>query len=128
MNGNIGRGSGGPFLAGLAPSTRPEIVLTQMYFLVCIPVRLALFGLVFALRKEPYTPWIVGAAALISILHLSMQPFDVGQWWSRRFQLVMAVAILSACILMHQRCIEPWVLPFLLYTSLLGGLVQRLSL
>lgn len=126
--GKIGHDPFGKFLATLFPKMKPDVVLTRMYFGVCVPFRLLLFTLVFVYRKEKITPWIVGLAALVSFFHLSTQPFDIGQWWSRRFQLIMSAAVLGTCFLMVSKCIEPWVLPFLLYTSVLGGLVQRAAL
>lgn len=105
--------------AGVDKKTR-----AQLYLTVCVPTRLALYSLVLIERNHPVMPWMVGLFAILSLFHLSMSPFDVGQWWSRRFQWLISILIVFACantiITKHSTI----VIPVLLYTSVFGGLIQ----
>lgn len=114
-------------LEWIHPSTPIPILRTQLYYMVCILFRLALYNLVFVLRNEWYIPIIVGLFSLLSIVHLSFSAFQHNQrqWWSKKFQLVMSVLILLCCIGTYCGCIPTLVVPCLLYISIIGGLIQR---
>lgn len=114
-------------LEWLKPITPIPILRTQLYYFVCIIFRLALYNLVFIMRNEWYTPIIVGIFSFIAIIHLSFSAFQKNQpqWWSKRFQFIMSLLILISCIATYQKYISTWIVPFLLYSSILGGLIQR---
>lgn len=115
-------------LEWLKPTTASiPLLRTQLYYMVCIVFRLALYNLVFVLRNEWYVPWMVGMGALLSIAHLSSSAFlpDQPQWWSKKFQWTMSVLVMVACMFTIQKKIPTWVVPFLLYMSVVGGLIQR---
>lgn len=115
-------------LGSLHPSKPISLLRTQLYYMVCIFFRLALYNLVFIMRDEWYTPIIVGLFSFLSIVHLT--PFVVfqrnqHQWWSKKFQLLMSILVLISCATTYYGLVSTLVVPLLLYTSLIGGLVQR---
>lgn len=114
-------------LKWLQPITPLPLLRTQLYYLVCIVFRLALYNLVWVLRKEWYTPIIVGVFAFMAIIHLSRTAFQPNQyqWWSKKFQFVMSIFVFFCCIATYLKKVPTILLPLLLYSSLLGGLLQR---
>ena len=100
------------------PSNRKKV-----YYGVCIWVRLILFSLVFYYRKNKYMPYIVGILSLFTILY-NKDDIPGRQWWSKRFDLSIAVLLLISCVLVITDKINPVVMPLLLYSSLLGGILQ----
>lgn len=115
------------FLEWSQPTTSIPLLRTQLYYMVCIFFRLALFNLVFVLRKEWYMPVFVGIGSFLSVVHLSFSAFRIhqNQWWSKKFQWVISILVLCGCILVYQGHIPAVIIPLLLYLSLLGGLAQR---
>lgn len=113
-------------LRWLRPSAPRDVLRTQLYYGVCVLVRLALFNLVFIFRNEWWVPPVVGVVALLSVVRLAPSVADPGrQWWSKRFQLVVAVLVVVACIVVWWAKRFQVVVPVLLYVSLLGGLAWR---
>lgn len=108
-------------------STPIPLLRTQLYYLVCIFFRLALYNLVFVLRKEKYTPVLVGVCALLAIVFLSFSAFQPHprQWWSKKFQFVLSLLIFVSCIATYRGHLSTMVVPVLLYMSIIGGLIQR---
>lgn len=100
------------------PSNRKKV-----YYGICIWVRLILFTLVFYYRKNKYMPYIVGILSVFTILNLK-DDIPGRQWWSKRFDLGIAVLLLMSCVLVILGKINPVVMPLLLYSSLLGGIMQ----
>lgn len=115
-------------LEWIHPSKPIPLLRTQLYYTVCIVFRMALYNLVFVMRDEWYTPIVVGLFSLVSILHLSSAVIfqrNQRQWWSKKFQLFMSIIILANCIATHYGLVSTLVVPILLYTSIIGGLIQR---
>ena len=99
---------------------------TRLYVAVCVLVRAGLYSLVWLCRDRPWVPWVVGAFSIVTILNLGGSVCAAGaQWWSKRFQLGIAVALLSVCLLGDK--VPSAVIPALLATSLVGGIAQRIS-
>ena len=101
----------------------------QVFYSICIPVRLSLYFAVFLFRDHWIVPYIVGLASLLAIFNLISSFWTMGnqnQWWSKRFQAVMSMAILVACIAVVYKKINSTWIPVLLFTSLLGGIIQSL--
>ena len=111
-------------LEWLHPTTPIPLLRTQLYYLVCIVFRLALFNLVLVLRNQWQTHVAVAIACSIAIVHLSFSAFQPNQrqWWSKKFQLLMSILVLMATTMTPYTTL---IVPILLYASLLGGLVQR---
>ena len=89
-------------------------------FVVCVLVRTLLYSGVYHYIENPLTPIFVGIGSLISVYQLS-KPTENRQWWSKKFQLIMSLFVLLACI------VAPVYVPLLLFSSLFGGVLQRLS-
>lgn len=111
-------------LQWINPSTPIPLLRTQLYYLVCIVFRLALYNLVYVMRNEWQTHVAVAIASSVAIIHLSLSAFQPNQrqWWSKKFQLLMSILVLLATIMTPYTNL---LVPVLLYVSLLGGLVQR---
>lgn len=104
------------------PSNRKNV-----YYGICIWVRLILFSLVFYYREYKYMPYILGGFSILSIMHYKDNIKNPGrQWWSKRFDLSIAILLLISCVLVVVRKINPVFMPIILYTSLLGGIMQSL--
>ena len=102
------------------PSTRKKV-----YYGVCIWVRLILFSLVFYYREYKYMPYILGVFSIFSIIHYKDNIKTAGrQWWSKRFDLTIAILLLISSVLVIRGKIDPVFMPVILYTSLLGGVIQ----
>jgi hypothetical protein len=89
-------------------------------FIICIIVRALLYYGVYVYKDVPVTRYIVGTASVVSMFQLS-RPTEDKQWWSKKFQLVMATFVLMACILSRMD-----VASYLLFASLMGGIIQRM--
>lgn len=102
------------------PSNRKNV-----YYGICIWVRLILFSLVFYYREYKYMPYILALFSVSSIMHYKEVIKTPGkQWWSKRFDLSIAILLLISCVLVIGGKINPVFMPIILYTSLLGGLIQ----
>jgi hypothetical protein len=96
----------------------------MVYYGICIWVRLALYTYIYKHKDEKYIPYVVGALAIGTIMNLQSSITNPGkQWWSKRFDLGIAVALLISTVLVIMEKIDPIVMPLLLYTSLLGGII-----
>jgi hypothetical protein len=102
------------------PSNRKKV-----YYGVCIWVRLILFSLVFYYREYKYMRYILGVFSIFSIIHYKDNIKTAGrQWWSKRFDLTIAILLLISSVLVIRGKIDPVFMPVILYTSLLGGVIQ----
>ena len=102
------------------PSNRKKV-----YYGVCIWVRLILFSLVFYYREYKYMPYILGVFSIFSIIHYKDNIKTAGrQWWSKRFDLTIAILLLISSVLVIRGKIDSIFMPVILYTSLLGGVIQ----
>lgn len=104
----------------------------KLFWGVCIWVRLILFGLVLYFITQEWSskwvPYIVGIFSLFAIYSLSSNFIkgENSQWWSKKFDLLIAVLVLISCIIFaftHKyRC----AIPILLFISLFGGIIQNI--
>ena len=72
----------------------PELKLVT-FLTICILVRLVLAGLATLYHEKTITPYIVAVVAIFAIWNL-FPILDKGQWWSRKFHLVIAILVLLA--------------------------------
>ena len=100
------------------PETRSKL------FIVCVIVRTLLYSGVYVYRDEPWMPYIVGVLALASIFQLT-RPTENRQWWSKKFQLVMAILVLASALAVKFANFDSRSMAGLLFISLLGGIFQR---
>lgn len=93
-------------------------------FIVCVVVRALLYSGVYVYRDEEWMTPLVGVLAMASIYQLS-KPTENKQWWSKKFQLVMAVLVLASAIAVKFFGLDSRSMSLLLFTSLVGGIFQR---
>lgn len=100
------------------------LVRKRLFYMVCIFVRFALYSLVFLLRDKSWMPYVVGSLTLLTMIHLYSN-LEGRQWWSKKFQFVMAFIITIVCgiIILGVKQLTLLV-PILLYLSLFGGIIQ----
>ncbi len=100
--------------------------LTKLY-VICVVVRLALFAGVYVLRTSDVLQAAVGVAGLVTAVRLFPFLQNPGpQWFSKRFQWVVGVALVASSVLVLTRKIPTWTTPAVLFVSLAGGVAQRL--
>lgn len=95
-------------------------------FIICVLTRTLLYSGVYVYRDKPWMPLLVGILALMSIIQLT-RPTKNRQWWSKRFQLVMAVLILISAIAVKLKGLDSRSMAALLFISLIGGVIQRIQ-
>lgn len=90
-------------------------------FVVCVLVRSLLYTGVYVYRDKPWMRYLVAALALMSMYQLT-RPSPNRQWWSKKFQLVMAVLVfISAVFVTNTKA-----MPVFLFISLIGGVLERI--
>lgn len=95
----------------------------SILYVICVITRALLYSGVYLYRDEPYMRWLVGILSLLSVIQLT-RPTPNKQWWSKKFQLVMAVLVfLSAIAVSNTKA-----MPTLLFISLIGGILQRIHI
>ncbi len=98
----------------------------NIYYMVCIPVRIILYYLVYLYRDHPLTPAIVSLFSIMTMTHLYPDLETGKQWWSKRWDYYISLLLVIACIGVYMKKIDSRVMPGLLYLSLVGGIVQSL--
>lgn len=93
-------------------------------FYICVLVRTLLYTGVYMYRDEPWMAPLVGTLSLASIFQLT-RPTENKQWWSKKFQLVMAILVLLSAIAVKFYGIDSRSMSALLFISLIGGVIQR---
>ncbi len=90
-------------------------------FVLCVLVRFSLYSAVYFYRDKPWMRYLVAALALASVYQLT-RPTPNMQWWSKKFQLVMAMLVLLSAAFVK----DTKAMPTLLFISLIGGVLQRI--
>ena len=93
-------------------------------FMVCILVRTLLYSGVYVYREASWMPYMVAILALASIIQLT-KPTKNTQWWSKKFQLVMAILVLISALAVKFAKFDSRSMSALLFISLIGGVLQR---
>ena len=93
-------------------------------FIACVFTRAFLYSGVYVYRDKSWMPWLVGVLSLLSVYQLT-KPTQNRQWWSKKFQLVMAILVLISAIAVKFFGMDSKSMPALLFISLLGGVLQR---
>lgn len=99
-------------------------------FYICVLARTLLYSGVYVYRDAPWMPFLVGIFAAASIFQLARPCPKTGhcpgtQWWSKKFQLVMAILILLSTIAVKFGKVDSRSMAILLFISLTGGVLQR---
>lgn len=96
-------------------------------FLLCVFTRSLLYSGVYVYRDKPWMPFVVGVLAIASIFQLT-RPTPNQQWWSKKFQLIMAILILLSAVFVKFFGTDSKSMPALLFISLIGGVIQRIHI
>ena len=112
-------------LQKLVGNSKPE-TRKAVFYGVCIPVRLILYGLVLYFHNYPAIPYIVGLLAAVAIMNLLPSFWTTGQqqWWSKRFQAIMSILIALTCLLVILNKVGSIYIPVFLFISLGSGVLQ----
>jgi len=95
----------------------------QVYYCICIVVRVVLIVTVYHWRNARFVQALVLLAALAGVMNLGNRSGGT-QWWSKKFQLLMSVTISTLVILTYFRVVNSWTVPAAMLVSLLGGILQ----
>jgi len=105
--------------------TAKEIVNVRRntFYFICVVVRLSIIGIVFMLKDSVIVCGLVFVGCIISILNFSRR-INGTQWWSKKFQMMMAFIIAILVILSYLNKVKTWTIPAAMLVSLLGGVLQ----
>jgi hypothetical protein len=105
--------------------TAKEIVNVRRntFYFICVVVRLSIIGIVFMLKDSVIVRCLVFVGCIISILNFSRR-INGTQWWSKKFQMMMAFIIAILVILSYLNKVKTWTIPAAMLVSLLGGVLQ----
>lgn len=122
-------GNGDPkfnqILKSLFGNRTPE-TRKMAFYMICIWTRFAIYSFIFLNRHKSWVPPLVFVVSAMSAILLWRNGFNGQQWWSRRFQFYISIALLVACLLTYLNKIPKCIIPTILYVSLLGGFGQSL--
>jgi len=93
------------------------------FYYVCIIVRFLIICLVYTLKNSEIVRGLVLLASVISMVNFWNRS-NGSQWWSKKFQFVMAFIISLLVILSYRGIVATWTIPAAMLISLLGGILQ----
>lgn len=95
-------------------------------FVLCVIVRTLLYSGVYVYRDKPWMAPLVAILALAAMFQLYTSDSPEGkQWWSKKFQLIMALLVLVSALLVKFKGLDSRSMAGLLFVSLAGGILQR---
>ena len=105
--------------------TAREIVNVRrnIFYFICVVVRLSIIGIVFMLKDSVIVRGLVLLGCIVAITNFS-QRMNGTQWWSKKFQMMMSFIIAILVILSYLGKVKPWTIPAAMLVSLLGGVLQ----
>jgi hypothetical protein len=92
-------------------------------YILCVITRTLLYLGVYVYRDKPWMAPLVAVLASMSIFQLYTSQGK--QWWSKKFQLIMAVLVLISAIAVKFAGLDSRSMAGLLFVSLAGGILQR---
>jgi hypothetical protein len=98
-------------------------VRRNTYYSICIIVRFVLIMIVYFLQRSIVVRGLVLVGAVVSIFNFSKR-IEGHQWWSKKFQLMMAIIIALLVILSFVGKVNTWTIPAAMSFSLLVGILQ----
>jgi O-antigen/teichoic acid export membrane protein len=117
-------------LLGLISPNSMESDKKFLFYYVCIVVRFIIYSLTLIFYDYKYLPYIILFASLLSAINLSsslLQAFN-DQWWSKKFQLAVAILLMIISVLLIFNVItNTYIIPIILYISLFVGILQSLA-
>ena len=102
-----------------------EVVSMRMrvYYCICIIVRAALIVAIYHWRNSNVMRVLVFVGAMIGVINLGTR-MNGNQWWSKKFQFVMAVIIVGLVILTQLKMVDSRSMAAAMLVSLVGGVAQ----
>ena len=99
-----------------------------IFYFICIVIRLLLYSFIYVNIENKYTIPIVALLALASVYNLRNNLNDTQQWWSKKYQFIIAllIFIFSIIIMTDTYALNKKIIPILLFTSLFGGIFQSM--
>jgi hypothetical protein len=95
-------------------------------FVICVLVRTLLYSGVYVYRDKEWMAPLVTVLASLSMFQLYTSDSSNGrQWWSKKFQLLMAFLVFVSALLVKFNGLDSRSMAGLLFISLLGGILQR---
>ena len=98
-------------------------VRRNTFYFICVVVRLSIIGIVFMLKNSLIVRGLVLLGCIVAISNFSRR-ISGTQWWSKKFQLMMAFIIAILVILSYLGKVNTWTIPAAMLVSLLGGVLQ----
>lgn len=97
----------------------------KIFYMVCVTLRLSIASFLLIFKDRPWVPYIFLIGSGLSIFNYYSSGLEGDQWWSKRFQFIMAVLLFSVSILsISSKSINTFILPILFFISLTGGVIQ----
>jgi hypothetical protein len=100
----------------------------RVYYTICVLLRLALAGLVLQLKDKSWIPYVTGIFSLYSSINLLFFRKEDNQWWSNKFQAIIAILlfICSVLIILKTNLVPTYSLSLIMFISVSGGVFQSL--
>ena len=100
----------------------------RVYYTICITLRLFLAGLLLQLKDKKWLPYITAIISLYALISLGFFRKQDNQWWSNNFQLLIAILMFIASILLifNVNIIPTYSLSLIFFISIFGGIFQSL--
>lgn len=100
----------------------------RVYYTICITLRLFLAGLLLQLKDKKWLPYITAIISLYAVISLGFFRKQDNQWWSNNFQLLIAILMFIASILLifNVNIIPTYSLSLIFFISIFGGIFQSL--
>jgi len=98
-------------------------VRRNTFYFICVVVRLSIIGIVFMLKDSIIVRGLVLLGCIIAISNF-LRRINGTQWWSKKFQFMMAFIIAILVILSYLDKVKTWTIPAAMLVSLLGGILQ----
>jgi len=96
---------------------------------VCIVFRFILYIIVLLLHDNKYLPYVMLILSLFAALNLSNSLYNGNnsQWWSKKFQLFIAIALfIVSMLLIFDKVNNTFLIPIILFTSLFVGIFESI--
>ena len=100
-------------------------VRRNTYYSVCIVVRLIMICLVYMLIDFTVVKGLVLLGSVLSMVNFWNRSGG-SQWWSKKFQFIMAFIIALLVIMSYFGKVKTWTIPAAMLVSLLVGILQSL--
>lgn len=98
-------------------------VRRNTFYCICVVVRLAIIAVVYMLRDYGIVRGLVLLGAIVSMVNFWNRSGG-SQWWSKKFQFMMAFIIALLVVLSFAGKVKTWTIPAAMLFSLLGGILQ----